>query len=144
MSDVERILREHGLTDQPATYDSDIHSWRCGYPAEYGPCDCFQSLTADLAAHVAAAEARGAARALEDAADAVDAESERVGGMLAGDCTDWLRAAAVRADQGATGEGRCHNRGPRIGEDGTRCRRPAGHDGQHATAPEDGFGTVTW
>lgn len=38
----------------------------------------------------------------------------------------------------------CDNRGPRIGEDGTRCRRPSGHVGDHATAPEDGFGDVRW
>jgi hypothetical protein len=38
----------------------------------------------------------------------------------------------------------CGNRGPRIGEDGTRCRRSKGHVGHHRTAPSDGFGHVEW
>lgn len=38
----------------------------------------------------------------------------------------------------------CGSRGPRIGEDGTLCRRSKGHGGPHRTAPSDGFGNVEW
>jgi hypothetical protein len=42
-----------------------------------------------------------AAQALREAADELDAESVRVGGMYAGDCTDLLRARADSLDTGA-------------------------------------------
>lgn len=45
--EIERVLRENGLTDRPDLYDSSIHSWRC---ERYGGCSCFQELVADLAA----------------------------------------------------------------------------------------------
>lgn len=48
--EIERVLRENGLTDRPDLYDSSIHSWRCEHPDRYGPCDCFAELVADLAA----------------------------------------------------------------------------------------------
>ncbi len=38
----------------------------------------------------------------------------------------------------------CGNRGPRIGEDGTFCRRSKGHLMPHRTSPSDGFGRVEW
>lgn len=38
----------------------------------------------------------------------------------------------------------CANRGPRIGEDGTLCRRSKGHRGEHRTSPSDGHGDVHW
>lgn len=50
--EIERILREHGLTDEPSKYDGSIHSWRCEYPDRYGRCDCFAELVADLSALV--------------------------------------------------------------------------------------------
>jgi uncharacterized Zn finger protein len=48
-AEIERVLRENGLTDQPDKYDGDIHSWRCSYPDIYGPCSCFAELLDDLA-----------------------------------------------------------------------------------------------
>lgn len=51
---VEQVLRANGLTDQPGTYDSDIHSWRCSHPDIYGPCGCFQELRDELADLLAA------------------------------------------------------------------------------------------
>ena len=38
----------------------------------------------------------------------------------------------------------CGDRGPRIGEDGTICRREPGHPTPHRTAPSDGHGNVEW
>lgn len=49
-SDVERVLRENGLTDRPDQYDSSIHSWRCEHPDRYGPCTCFAELVGELTA----------------------------------------------------------------------------------------------
>lgn len=50
MSDaIEAVLRGAGLTDKPGEHDSSIHSWRCGHPQTYGPCDCFQELVRELA-----------------------------------------------------------------------------------------------
>jgi len=46
---IEAVLRGAGLTDKPDEFDSDIHSWRCGHPKTYGPCDCFQELVSELA-----------------------------------------------------------------------------------------------
>jgi hypothetical protein len=48
--------------------------------------------------------------------------------------------AEVRAEHG--GGRLCDNRGPRIGEDCPRCRRPLGHTGVHQNVIEDGFGSV--
>lgn len=48
-AEIERVLRENGLSDLPGQYDSNIHSWRCEYPERYGPCCCFAELVADLA-----------------------------------------------------------------------------------------------
>ncbi len=52
---VERILREHGLNDNPGEYDSNIHSWRCEYPDLYGSCSCFGELRDDLTSTLRAA-----------------------------------------------------------------------------------------
>lgn len=49
---IETVLRGAGLTDRPDLYDSNVHSWRCGHPAAYGHCTCFQDLVADLLASV--------------------------------------------------------------------------------------------
>lgn len=38
---IAAALRGIGLSDDPAQFDSDIHSWRCRYPERYGRCDCF-------------------------------------------------------------------------------------------------------
>jgi hypothetical protein len=47
--EIERVLREAGLTDRPDLYDSSIHSWRCEHPDRYpGYCDCFQDLVTEL------------------------------------------------------------------------------------------------
>ena len=46
--EVERVLRENGLTDKPADYGDGIHSWRCEYPDVYGPCTCFAELRDEL------------------------------------------------------------------------------------------------
>lgn len=46
---VKRVLRENGLTDNPAEHGlSGIHSWRCEHPDRYGKCDCFSMLVDDL------------------------------------------------------------------------------------------------
>lgn len=42
---IEQALRENGITPQG---DDGIHSWRCRYPDQYGPCECFDSLVEDL------------------------------------------------------------------------------------------------
>lgn len=47
-AEVERVLRENGLTDRPDLYDSSIHSWRCELPDIYGACSCFAELVDDL------------------------------------------------------------------------------------------------
>jgi len=47
---VEKVLRANGLSDEPAEFDSNIHSWRCGHPDIYGKCSCFQELAAELLA----------------------------------------------------------------------------------------------
>lgn len=52
--EVERVLRENGLTDKPGEFDSDIHSWRCSHPDIYGPCECFQELRDDISAAIRA------------------------------------------------------------------------------------------
>jgi len=57
-AEVERVLREHGLSDDPGQFDSNIHSWRCEYPDHYGPCSCFQELRDELAALMALGEQR--------------------------------------------------------------------------------------
>lgn len=49
-ADVERVLRENGLTDQPEKYDSDIHGWRCKHPDRYGKCDCFSQFADSILA----------------------------------------------------------------------------------------------
>lgn len=49
-SEIERVLRENGLTDRPDQFDSSIHSWRCEHPDRYGSCTCFADLVAELAA----------------------------------------------------------------------------------------------
>lgn len=59
--DVDRILRENGLSPEPHLYDSSIHSWRCEHPDRYGPCACFQELRDDLTAALAARTAELAA-----------------------------------------------------------------------------------
>lgn len=46
--EVERVLREYGLTDEPEKFDGSIHSWRCAHPDRYGRCACFAELTDDL------------------------------------------------------------------------------------------------
>lgn len=42
---IEQALRENGIDEHG---DTGIHSWRCGYPNVYGPCDCFTSLVNDI------------------------------------------------------------------------------------------------
>jgi hypothetical protein len=49
---IERVLRENGLTDRPDKYGSSIHSWRCEHPDRYGHCSCFAELVAELVACV--------------------------------------------------------------------------------------------
>lgn len=47
------VLRANGLVEHPTSpeeVEQDIHSWRCGYPDHYDPCDCFAELVSDLAA----------------------------------------------------------------------------------------------
>lgn len=48
-------------------------------------------------------------------------------------------AGVIREAQAAA---MCDNRGPRIGEDCPRCRRPLNHTGVHQNVIEDGFGQV--
>lgn len=59
--EIERVLRENGLTDRPDKYDSSIHSWRCEHPDRYGPCDCFAELVADLTRVIPPVEGKEAA-----------------------------------------------------------------------------------
>lgn len=62
-------LRENGLSDGN---DGNPHSWRCGHPDRYGPCECATETGDDiltaLAPFVADRERQAAARALRDAA----------------------------------------------------------------------------
>jgi hypothetical protein len=46
------------------------------------------------------------------------------------------------AEPGADRKNLCDDRGPRIGEDCPRCRRPINHTGVHQNLIEDGFGQV--
>lgn len=105
-----------------------------------------------IAAREAAAEARGAQAVLDDVERRIrhQASVAQVGSM------EWrahfadlahieaARAAAAAAGGGGEGvaSGLCDNRGPRIGEDCPRCRRPLNHTGVHQNAIEDGFGSV--
>ena len=52
--EIERVMRENGLSDEPGQFDSNIHSWRCEHPDRYGPCSCFQELRDDLTRILAA------------------------------------------------------------------------------------------
>jgi hypothetical protein len=73
--DVERLaeaLRGAGLSDNPAEFGSDIHSWRCRYPDIYGPCGCFAEVVNDLAPVVAAIRAETWDEGLHDALYARD------------------------------------------------------------------------
>jgi hypothetical protein len=58
--EVERVLRENGLSDEPGKYDSSIHSWRCDFPDIYGQCSCFAELADELVALLAATTERTA------------------------------------------------------------------------------------
>jgi len=49
---IRSVLEESGINDNPAEFDSDIHSWRCAHPDRYGRCSCFQELVDDLVAVV--------------------------------------------------------------------------------------------
>lgn len=51
-AEIERVLRENGLTDRPDLYDGNIHSWRCAHPDRYGVCACFDDLVDELLALV--------------------------------------------------------------------------------------------
>lgn len=51
--EIERVLREAGLTDRPDLYDGNMHSWRCSYPEVYGACSCFTELIDSLLAVMA-------------------------------------------------------------------------------------------
>ena len=67
MTEIERILRENGLTDEPSKYDGSIHSWRCEYPDRYGECSCFAELVADLRGEVRLIVLRLADRIVKEA-----------------------------------------------------------------------------
>lgn len=41
-------------------------------------------------------------------------------------------------------EGACWDRGPRVGEDGTRCVLPEGHEGLHQAHESFGSTPVRW
>lgn len=46
------VLKSAGLSASPGEFDSDIHSWRCGYPDRYGACTCLDDLVGDLIAEL--------------------------------------------------------------------------------------------
>lgn len=99
---LERVLRENGLSDEPAKYDSSIHSWRCWHPDIYGPCGCFAELVSDLTDVLAAVERRAEVRALREAAERLDtwaAARDRNADWRDGveEAADTLRAAAKEA-----------------------------------------------
>ena len=41
---IERVLRENDVGE----VGGYLHSWRCSYPEQYGPCACLAELVADL------------------------------------------------------------------------------------------------
>lgn len=56
---VEQQMRGAGLSDNPAEFDSSIHSWGCEHPDRYGPCGCFQEMRNGLVAALVAALRNG-------------------------------------------------------------------------------------
>lgn len=85
-TDLERVLRENGLTDRPDLYDSSIHSWRCEHPDRYGPCSCFRELVGEIDALIAARVRTAQADAWDEGWEAARSESglfcSRAGGCL--------------------------------------------------------------
>lgn len=109
-SEVERVLRGAGLSDNPGEFDSDIHSWRCSYPDIYGPCSCFQELASELAAVVGRHIPREPARI----AETLDAEirplislDEMEGGYDCCGCSTYgaILDHAIRVVRGASTQG---------------------------------------
>ena len=47
---IRQALVAAGLSDRPDLYDSNIHSWRCEYPDQWGRCTCLDDLVEDLVA----------------------------------------------------------------------------------------------
>ena len=45
---IRQALIEAGLSDRPDRDDSDIHSWRCSHPGQWGRCTCLDDLVDDL------------------------------------------------------------------------------------------------
>lgn len=100
METPEELLRGWGLTDRPAEFDGDIHSWRCSHPDRYGACTCFQEI-AKVRAQArreaqAELDAAVAARALREAAEAI-ADTDGTEWPY-GPVIDWLHYRADRIE----------------------------------------------
>lgn len=74
-SDLDEVLRGSGISDQPETFDSDIHSWRCAHPDRYGRCSCFTELIDDLVPIVKKHEVAALRKAALNDSLSVDAQA---------------------------------------------------------------------
>lgn len=99
-------MRAAGLTDDPESFDSDIHSWRCRYPDVYGPCSCFQEAVSDVEAAILAqlADVLGSEEVREAVRSAVANTvcrcDDALGGIICADCDADAALTAVRAALG--------------------------------------------
>ena len=103
-------LRGCGLTDDPANYDSDIHSWRCSHPDIYGPCSCFREVIEDVEAAIlahladvlASEDVRGEVRSA--VANTVCRCDDGLGGIVCATCDADAALTTIRAALGITAD----------------------------------------